>query len=54
MAGSETSKGSASSLTVASPTASRASIARRVGSASARKVASRVPEAETITPSSPL
>ena len=41
MAGRETSKGAASSPTVASPRASVLRIARRVGSASAAKMASR-------------
>jgi cellobiose-specific phosphotransferase system component IIC len=38
------SKGAASSLTVASPAASRATMARRVGSASAAKALFRVSE----------
>ena len=41
MAGSETSKGAANSQTVASPSARRARMARRVGSERAPKVASR-------------
>jgi len=41
LAGCVISKGSASSITVASPLASRARIARRVGSAKAAKAASR-------------
>jgi len=40
MAGRETAKGAASSVTEDAPCASRATMARRVGSASAEKVAS--------------
>ena len=48
MAGCEIANGAASSLTVASPDASRAKIARRVGSESALNVASKLRFADTL------